>query len=151
MSTGSTSDSDDEEEEIMKGCRLNWLAAVANAPPVLPFYKNYIGRPTGSVVIPRQRKNMEVLFTEIGPVVFRRMYRMEEITFKRLLSILEPLFNLRKRKRGMTPNGEVMAMARLSMAIRWAADLESGDCKVPLPMKQLRTSFVPASNSCHSP
>eukprot|EP00980_Cylindrotheca_fusiformis_P023400 scaffold10461_cov115-Cylindrotheca_fusiformis.AAC.1 len=64
---------------------------------------------------------MEVLFTEIGPVVFRRMYRMEEITFKRLLSILEPLFNLRKRKRGMTPNGEVTAMARLSMAIRWAA------------------------------
>ena len=79
------------------------------------------GRTVGSVTVPRQRKNMNDLFVELGPNIFRRMYRMEEITFMRLFNVLNPFLAKPLRKRGRTPNDDIEPISRLSMAIRWMA------------------------------
>ena len=52
---------------------------------------------------------------------------MSEISFWKLLTLLKPHFEKRKRERGATPNGDVSPAARLSMALRWFAGGEPAD------------------------
>ena len=69
--------------------------------------------------ITRKRKDIVELFAEIGPMVFRRMYRMHEPSFWTLLELILPSLPSSERKRGATPNGPITPAARLSMALRY--------------------------------
>jgi len=78
-------------------------------------------RPIASIVR-RQRKKMDVLIREIGPAVFKKMYRMHVETFYRLYDLLEPsLVSKKRQSKGHAPNGNISNLARLSMALRFFA------------------------------
>ena len=78
------------------------------------------GRSVGSPTIPRTRKTMPGIFSELGPKTTRRMYRMTESSFWDLLDIIRPQMHVsKKRKRGSTPNGDITKDLRLAMALRY--------------------------------
>lgn len=86
---------------------------------------NYKGRTPGSKTIPRTRKGVDEIYTQVGPHVFRKMFRMTEPSFWKLFEILEPkiiqVTKTKKRSRGGTPNGDISNSSRLSMALRYFA------------------------------
>jgi hypothetical protein len=83
------------------------------------------GRVPESITIKRQRRNLPTLFEEIGPHIFRRMYRMAEFSFYRLFDLLEPKLKSNNKQRGVPPNGSINLDSRIAMALRWCA----GGCK----------------------
>ena len=120
------------DEDILLASRLNWLSAAAcvgfsssHRPS-----SNYRGKPTGSVTVPRQRKEMNDLFIELGPATFRRAYRMEEITFKHLFSVLETQLKKPQRKRGRAPNGH--KTLKLLPGLAWLSDGVQGETNMIL-------------------
>ena len=86
--------------------------------------EDVIGRVIGSKNVPRIRKSVDDMWSELGSCA-RRAYRMRLHTLKRLHSILEPFlkeeFDVKDRARGKTPNGEIPTILRLSAAIRFFA------------------------------
>lgn len=95
---------------------------------LLPIAYDYIvakkdpPRRLGCPTIKRERPTMRYLFDLYGPSLVKRAYRMTEQSFWRLLDILEPhLPEVKKRKRGRTPNGDIYPALRLSMALRYFA------------------------------
>lgn len=81
----------------------------------------------GSKNIRRQRAKMSQIFAQYGDMYVRRAYRMKEQSFWRLLDIVEPHLVKPRRKRGRTPNGDISAELRLSMALRYFAGGDSLD------------------------
>lgn len=80
------------------------------------------GRIPGSVTIKRRRRDLDQLFLELGPTVFRRMYRMHEFSFWLLCDHLsKSIPDNPERVRGTTPNGDITIPTRIAMALRWAA------------------------------
>ena len=81
------------------------------------------GRVPGSKTRHRQRAKLQDIFNEYGPIYVRRAYRMKEASFWRLLDLIEPNIGKRrqKRKRGRSPNGDVLNSVRLAMAIHYFA------------------------------
>lgn len=86
--------------------------------------EDIVGRVIGSKNVPRVRKSVDDMWSELGSNA-RKAYRMQLETLKKLHSILEPLlkeeFNVKDRARGKTPNGEIPTILRLSAAIRFFA------------------------------
>ena len=122
-------DDDDEEEEEEKLV----LAAVAMAKVTLSAVgllllmkkrksSTYPGRIPGCVTISRKRRNLNILFSELTSIQFRRMYRMHKESFNELVDILAPkLPQQQPRKRGKDVNGPITNETRLAMALRWFA------------------------------
>jgi len=90
---------------------------------------SYSGRLAGSSNIPRQRVPVETIFSRLGPRMFKKCYRMTETTFWKLHGLLMPFMksHSKKRKRGITPNGDIPSSSRLSMALRWFAGGDPAD------------------------
>ena len=76
---------------------------------------------TGYKKVKRERKEVETIFRELGPRTVRKAYRMHGESFWRLHKILFKNDNVKKRKRGKTPNGPILNSSQLSMALRWMA------------------------------
>jgi hypothetical protein len=84
------------------------------------------GRIPDSISIKRTRRNLHDLFAELGSTTFRRMYRMTELSFYRLVDLLQPQLPCQNpRQRGATINGPITMETRVAMALRWCA----GGCK----------------------
>ena len=66
---------------------------------------------------------MDSYLTSMDESFFQRKYRMNKISFFRLLDILSDHLPVtgEKRKRGTVPNGPITKCARLSMALRYCA------------------------------
>lgn len=74
------------------------------------------------ITIKRQRKDMNELFHEVGPAVFRKMYRMTMANFYNLCGLLEPqLVPKNAPYSGILPSEPISNTARLSMALRFFA------------------------------
>ena len=87
-----------------------------------------IRRLTGTVNIRRERIPVTTIFINLGQRFVRRAYRMTEASFWKLFHLIKPhMPRKKKRKRGCTPNGDIDASARLSMALRWFAGGEAID------------------------
>lgn len=80
-------------------------------------------------MIKRQRKGINILFRELGPLYARRAYRMEVHSFWKLNSILTPCMDIctipknssPKLHKNGAPNGIVKSSTHLSMALRFFA------------------------------
>jgi hypothetical protein len=80
------------------------------------------GRKKGTKTICRCRRSVEELFSELSPTDFRRMYRMSQESFWKLVDILSPRMpGGKKRKRGKTVNGSIPGKSRVAMALRYFA------------------------------
>ena len=124
-------DEEEEEEEEEEDAALTATLAAIQAA-CLPhldgsFTSIYCGREPGSLTIKRARKDLNLYFQELGPTVFRRMYRMHEEDFYKLYDILEPKLPVLTRQRGKTPNGDITNLHRLAMALRFMAGGERYD------------------------
>ena len=106
-------DEEDEEEEEEEEDAVLTATLAAIQAACLPhldgsFTSIYCGREAGSLTIKRARKDLNLYFQELGPTVFRRMYRMHEEDFYKLYDILEPKLPVLTRQRGgKTPNGDI--------------------------------------------
>ena len=82
------------------------------------------GRMLGSTNIRRTRKSVEGMWAELGSYA-RKAYRMSMESFDLLHETLRPAldeeFNVGKRARGASPNGDIPTKLRLSAAIRFFA------------------------------
>ena len=71
----------------------------------------------------RKRRSVEDIYNELGPVYFRRAYRMQYSTFKALADELRPyVIHACGQKGGpkrYVPNGPISPDVRLACAIRW--------------------------------
>jgi len=124
---------EDEEEEEEEEEAFSKAVASAVQAACMPFLDGsfasvYCGREPGSLTIKRVRKDLNLYFQELGPTVFRRMYRMHEEDFYKLHDILEPrLPPLPAKGRGDAPNGRISNLHRLAMALRFMAGGERFD------------------------
>ena len=78
----------------------------------------------GSNTIPRQRRSVESIFAEYGPIYSRRAYRMNVDAFYYLLDIIKPYMPGRSdgsSRGGATWNGEIGMDLKLSVALRFFA------------------------------
>ena len=117
----------DEEEDEIERLLSSFAAGLASYVAMLECDDD-VGRTPGSKNVKRERVPVETIFSRLGPRFIRKVYRMTELSFWKLLSLLKPyLPNEKKRKRGVTPNGDVSNAARLSMALRWFAGGEPAD------------------------
>lgn len=76
---------------------------------------------------------------------------MNKASFWRLVDILEPHLKTKKRKRGATPNGDILPSLRVSMAIRYFAGGDSVDI-APLhgvPPNEVLSSVDKIINAVH--
>lgn len=128
--TSSIEDDTEQEQDIWKKklivANISTLACFAACSLVKRnrHKSKYGGRFPGSHNIMRKRRNVNDLFKEVGPAIFKRMYRMEEESFWLLLDIIESEMaggSCKKRKRGKTPNGDITKPSRLAMALRYFA------------------------------
>ena len=82
------------------------------------------GRMMGTKNIKRTRKSVESMWTELGCYA-RKAWRMSMDAFQLLHDTLEDAlkeeFNVKRRKRGATPNGRIPTKLRLSAALRFFA------------------------------
>ena len=72
----------------------------------------------------RTRRSVKDIFNELGPLYFRRAYRMTYQSFKRLADLLRPYINAASGKKGIPrcyQNGPISPDVRLACAIRWFA------------------------------
>jgi DDE superfamily endonuclease len=73
----------------------------------------------------RTRRSVEDIYNELGPMYFRRAYRMKYSTFKKLADELRPNIILACGQKGshkrFVPNGLISPDVRLACAIRWFA------------------------------
>ncbi len=71
----------------------------------------------------RKRRSVEEIYNELGPMYFRRAYRMQYSTFKALADELRPYIILACGQKGgpkrFIPNGPISPDVRLACAIRW--------------------------------
>jgi hypothetical protein len=71
----------------------------------------------------RTRRSVEDIYNELGPMYFRRAYRMQYSTFKALADELHPYIVLACGQKGgpkrFIPNGPITPDVRLACAIRW--------------------------------
>ena len=73
---------------------------------------------SGTSTIKHKRVKAEEIFEKLGPMYSHRAYIMKESSFRKLHKILFPHNpNLNKRKRSITPNGDIFSIARLSIAL----------------------------------
>jgi hypothetical protein len=83
------------------------------------------GRKKGAKTRKRTRLNIQEHFNEMGALVFRRNYRMDEQSFWTLLDIIGNQMPSavvhRQNKRGVIPNGPITKATRLSIALRYFA------------------------------
>ena len=95
----------------------------------LAYCNNDTPRRLGCPTIRRERVPVEIIFSNLGPRLFRKCYRMSEPLFWKLHRMLQPYMKYTngKRKRGATINGQVTSSARLSMTLRWFAGGEPAD------------------------
>jgi len=87
------------------------------------------GKPTRK----RVRKTVFHHFQELGPVYFKRAYRMSYQTFKQLYSILKPsLYQVLSfdDKNNCAPNGRILPSVRLACALRFLAGGDAVDIQV---------------------
>jgi hypothetical protein len=81
----------------------------------------------------RKRRFVEDIYKELGPVFFRRAYRMRYRTFKTLAEELRPYIvsACRQKEEGVPsrgiPNGPILPDVRLACAIRWFSAASSYD------------------------
>ena len=79
----------------------------------------------------RTRRTIESIYLEVGPQVFKRMYRMTYHTFLDLVELLEPFMKeSKKRKRGADPNGPIPNALRVALALRYFC----GGCPHDIPI-----------------
>jgi len=104
------------------GCQLV-QAAVEVLHEASHELHNDDGCKLGSKVMKRKRLDLPSFFDSLSDDIFRRMYRMDRAIFNQLYEFLEPhMPQLKERTRGgKTPNGDILNINRLSMALRWAA------------------------------
>lgn len=75
----------------------------------------------GTTNRPRVRKHVEDIYNELGPIFFRRAYRMEYEDFLLLCQLLDGTLNEFAGTRAWGPNGRVPNDIRVAMAIRYFA------------------------------
>jgi hypothetical protein len=79
----------------------------------------------------RKRRSVEDIHNELGPLYFRRAYRMKYSTFKALADELRPHILHACGKKGgprrFVPNGPICPDVRLACAIRWFSGASSYD------------------------
>jgi len=79
----------------------------------------------------RKRRSVEDIHNELGPLYFRRAYRMKYSTFKALADELRPhILHACGKKEGprrFVPNGPICPDVRLACAIRWFSGASSYD------------------------
>lgn len=78
------------------------------------------GTRKGCPTIPRQRKTVEEIFSNLGPACSKRAYRMRTDSFYKLHYLLcgtNPSCN--KRKRGVASNSDIASKTKLIMALRF--------------------------------
>ena len=112
----------EEQPEVGKAIAATLLVFVLNE--LLRHHSGYRGRVPGSKTRRRIRGNIRSIFDEYGPVLFRRAFRMHEVSFWKLLDLIEASMGSKgsgKRKRGATPNGTVPNSVRLAVALRYFA------------------------------
>ena len=76
------------------------------------------GSKLGKKHINRVRKSVDDIHASLGDNYFRKAYRMDHFSFWRLHKVLFGSDFIKKRKRGVTPNGDILKSQRLSMALR---------------------------------
>jgi hypothetical protein len=111
----------EEQPEVGKAIAATLLVFILNE---LLHHRVYRGRVPGSKTRPRIRGNIRSIFDEYGPFLFRRAFRMHEVSFWKLLDLIEANMGSKgsgKRKRGATPNGTVPNSVRLAVALRYFA------------------------------
>jgi hypothetical protein len=77
---------------------------------------------TRGLLIKRKRRRISTIFYELGKINSRRAYRMHPPTFWKLHEMLYKFLIVArqgKRKRGVTPNGDISTSIRLSIALRY--------------------------------
>ena len=73
----------------------------------------------------RRRRSINEIYKQLGPLYFRRAYRMKFSTFKRLANELRPYILQAAGQKGggrstrHVPNGRISSDVRLACAIRW--------------------------------
>ena len=80
----------------------------------------------GRLCRPRTRRSVDDIYAQLGPVYFRRAYRMKFASFKRLANELRPYILQAAGHKGggrtrHVPNGRISPDVRLACAIRWFA------------------------------
>jgi hypothetical protein len=79
----------------------------------------------------RKRRSVEDIYNELGPMYFRRAYRMQYSTFKALADKLRhDIINASGKKGGprrFIPNGPICPDVRLACAIRWFSGASAYD------------------------
>ena len=82
----------------------------------------------------RKRRHVEDIYKELGPVFFRRVYRMQYCNFETLADELSwCIVSARGQKEGylsssrFIPNGPIMPDVRLACAMRWFSAASSYD------------------------
>lgn len=78
----------------------------------------------------RTRRTVRSLYDEMGPLYFRRAYRMDYDSFVELHRITRPLLMNKGKKRKGAPNGFIDSTIRLSCALRYFAGGSSYDISV---------------------
>lgn len=83
------------------------------------------GTQPGRTFRKRQRRSVKDIYNELGDTYFRRAYRMQYRTFKRLARELRPGIVDASGKKGITSryasNGQIAPDVRLACALRWFA------------------------------
>ena len=88
------------------------------------------GSKLGSRNIRRQRKTIECIYREMGPIYFRRAYRMSKSSFDKLLTTIHGYLRsslLFPRQTQNAPNGTIPISTRLAIAIRFFAGGDAYD------------------------
>ena len=110
-----------EDDAFEEDCN-SFVALVVSLAALEDSPKGPKGRTSGCKNVQRERKPVDKIFSDLGPRLFRKCYRMPEVLFWKLHGLLQPYCQRQtKRKRGATPNGDIPSSAKLSMALRWFA------------------------------
>jgi hypothetical protein len=115
----------DTNQDIHLRQKSALIQAAASITSVIVSQPKLGGRIYGSKNINRTRRSVQQIREDMGDSVFRKAYRMKYDDFWKLHHIVFKTDLVAKRKRGTTPNGDILNSHRLSMALRWFA----GGCK----------------------